>query len=383
MSRFRNLPQARDGLPKYFRAAYEACRLEQLALRDLELEPQSYERELTKLIDEAISRLFSFGLVYAQKDEFAGSAPNLRAVHKFLSDLFLPGGPFHGGQPSSVFYKPNPILWAPLANLILTHPEDVCQLNKVIAWHIITCYLYCTEHQGTGGQERFECDYLLLRNKVGGAEYQHWVRDLMKRMPHYVKDHAAVSNLLDTKPGYEALHSWEVDLHELMLAGTKDMHLCNLDGVSYSKMVARYHSAMDYLLAQGSLDEDGYLKLQGSLLQAGLVSWKKNFHSATSLSAWPMALGRVCNGVNHDLSPRQWLTYLSLDALKEHHSRAIEALKGLPPDLVLDAIRTEWPDQGNASQRLNLIVKLNLQATVPKDEWLGLTGDAFCSDLGL
>lgn len=383
MGKFSNLPKASAGLPQYFNAAYEVCQREQLALMDLGTDPDLYERKLTALIDDTFSTVFSFGLKYAQKDEFAGSAPNLKAVHKFLSDLFLPGAPFHGGQPSSVFYKPNPILWAPLANLILSHPEDVGQLNNVIAWHIISSYLHCTEHHGTTGQKRFECDYLLLRNRIGGADYEHWVRHMMRRMPDYVQDHAAVSNLLDTGHGFETLYRWGVDLHELLVAGTKDMGCCSFEGTSYLKLVNRYHGAMEHLQVKGLLDEEGSLKLQGSLLQAGLVSWRRNFHSSDSLSAWPTALRKVCHGVNPDLSPAQWLTYLSLDALKEHHSRAIEALKELSPEKVLDAIRAEWPERVDASQRLDLIVKLNLQAATPKDEWLILTGDAFCSDLGL
>lgn len=383
MSRFSNLPQARDGLPQYFRAAYEACRLEQLALRNLELESQSYELELSKLIDEAFSGLFSFGLVYAQKDEFSGSAPNLRAVHKFLSDLFQPGGPFHKGQPSAVFYKPNPILWAPLANLIVSDPEEFDQLNKVIAWHIISSYLNCTEHFGTEAQKRFESDYLLLRNKIGGAEYEHWVRHLMKSMPDYLGDHEVVSGLLNRGHGLDALHRWKVDLYDLMVSGTQDMARCRLDGQGFLKLVDGYQATISQLSSQGSLDTDGALKLHGSLLQAGLVAWKRADLSANGAHAWPAALIKVYDGVNENLSPGEWLTYLSISALKDHHQRATDELKKLPSSEVFEAIKAEWPKPEDASQRLALVMALDLRSIVPEVEWLALTSASFCIDLGL
>jgi len=77
------------------------------------------------------------------------------------------------------------------------------------------------------------------------------------------------------------------------------------------------------------------------------------------------------------------VAYLSISALKDHHQRAKDELKKLPPSEVFEAIKAEWPKPEDASQRLTLVMALDLRSVVLEAEWLTLTSDSFCSDLGL
>ena len=375
-SAFKVLPNPDDGLPNYFRAALENARRDQLELAGKHTDPEVYQHHLTILIDSMFSQVFCFGVLYSGKDHFSGSAPNLRAVHKFLSELFLPGGPFHGGVVSKINYQPNEILWAPMAHLILSHPQDTKGLGAAIWFRMVKGFLNCTEETGTIGQQRFECDLNLLCNRIGFVEHRPWIHQLMETLPSWVQSQDDLSDLIGAG-GLDGLLRWKVDINAILASGLKVVQERKLDYYDYGRLVLGALGLLEYLEKTDGIDPVTAQQRRGVLLQTGLESWVKA--PKKNEPDWRRFINRVIDSVNPDLTPAQLVTYLHFATTAEQRARAFLVLENLQPEKVVEAIRSV----GTEREQVALIRELGLEAVIPQNEWLQLLGSAFGTDLGL
>jgi hypothetical protein len=375
-SRYTGLPKAEDGLPNYFKAVLAIARREQSALASESIDGAIYQQRLTRLIDDMFSHVFSFGWLSSKNDHFAGSAPNLRFVRQFLADLFLPGGPFHGGVASKIRFLPNEILWAPLAHLILSNPEDTLNLNEAIWFRMATCYLGCTEDMGTVGQQRFERDLNLLCNRIGFVEHRPWVHEIIQSIPDRMHGYGEFREMLECGE-MTGLLRWSIDLDAFLRSAEEDMSKCRLEFSGYGRLVSGVLGLVEHLERQGSIDASAAQHRRGRLLQAGLEAWRTADNQQDD--NWLPFLNRVFGFVNADMTPAQWLAYKHFAHTPLECFTALKALRAAKPELVVEAIY----GAGTAVQQVALIREIGVQHVIPENEWLSLLGSAFSTDLGL
>jgi hypothetical protein len=375
-SPFTGLPKAEDSLPNYFKAVLAIARREQSVLASECIDGEIYQQRLTSLIDDMFGHVFSFGWLSSKNDHFAGSAPNLRFVRQFLADLFLQGGPFHGGVASKIRFRPNEILWAPLAHLILSNPEDTVNLNEAIWFRLARGYLGCTEDIGTVGQQRFERDLNLLCNRIGFVEHRPWVHEIMQSLPGRMHGYGEFSELLELG-GLAGLLRWGIDLDATLRSAMEDMAQCRLEFSGYGRLVAGVLSLVEHLERQGSIEAPIAQQRRGVLLQAGLEAWRTA--DKRQEDNWLPSLNRVFGCVNADMTLAQWLAYKHFANTQLERSLALKALRAAKPELVVEAIY----GAGTAVQQVGLIREIGVQHVIPENEWLSLLGSAFSTDLGL
>lgn len=374
-SPFKNLPKAADGLPNYFKAVLAISRDEQLALVAEYPDPAEYGKRLTNLIDRMFSEIFSFGVV-TEEDVFAGTAPNLMAVHRFLSNLFLPGGPFHGGIANKIRFEPNEILWAPLAHLIISHPEETQQLNQAIWFRATTGYL---KKSPVVFRERFESDLNLLGNRIGFFEHLPWANGLIQSLPERVRGHADFSDVVHSG-GLKGLSQSNVDLNALMTSGLRGIDQERVDCYGYGRLVLAFLPVLAHVELHGGIDPVNARRWRWRLLQVGLDSWGvADKHNERD---WQRFLEDVYEFTSSDLTPAQWVSYLHFSTTAEQWALATTALQQCLPRKVLEAI-LDARKSCSETVLVRLTREFGLEDQFPQNDWLGLLGSAFSNDLGL
>jgi hypothetical protein len=374
-SPFKDLPKASDGLPNYFKAVFAIARKEQLALAEEYPDPAEYGERLTALIDRVFAETFSFGIV-GEVDVYTGSAPNLMAVHRFISDLFLPGGPFHRGVASKISFQPNQILWAPLAHLIISHPEETGQLNQAIWFRVAVGYM---TRSPQAFRQRFERDLNLLGNRIGLIDHQPWAHDLVQNLPGRVRSFEDLSEIFHTV-GLKGLLEWQVDLNALMLSGVGAFEQEPLGYFGYGRLIFAFLGLLAQVEQNGSIDPTIARQWRGILLQVGLNSWR--MQNKWNEQDWRRCLDAVFEFTYIDFTPAQWVSYLHFATTTEQWALATRVLQQFQPTEVLEAILDARKSCAE-TVLVRLTRELGLEDQFPKNDWLGLLGSAFSNDLGL
>jgi hypothetical protein len=312
----------------------------------------------------------------AGKDDAKTLRPGLPLVHKLLSDLFLPGGPFHGVQVDTFGFMPNNSLWAPLLQLYLQHPGELQGLQEPLFNHL--AWLHIESREGVPAKDRlsFVEDMSYLAGQLGPVHYWPLVADVMRNFGKFVRNYTVLDTLHDAG-GLDTLLKWDADILTVCDRGLIDLPTCMARPPMYAKLVRIMFQLTDHLEEQGILSVEEVGRRRGVLLQAGLEASGRL--KSKNEDEWRPLLDRVVQYRNLPLTPRQLLSFVKIYEGRAGYDEALAELKAFGSKEVVKAIKTDYV----SVERSERIRTLGVADGINPNKLLRLTGEAFSRDLGL
>lgn len=359
-----------DTLEGFYADCFRKAREYQVTMAKEVPSGEEYEIALAELAKEVVKKALA-------GDE---EAKILRAcspqVHEFLSDLFLPGGPFHGVVIDHFGYMPNDSLRAPLLQLYLQHPGELQGLQEPIFNHL--AWLYIESREGTPAKDRvsFEEDMCYLAGKLGPVHYKPLVADVMRNFGQFVRNYTVLDKLHDAG-GLETLLKWDADILTVCDRGMIHMPKCLARPPMYAKLVHLFVDLTKHLVETGRISQEQSDQRRGVLLQAGLEASGKLKNKMEA--KWRPILDLVVEYKNQPLTPRQLLSYVKHFPDNVRYAEALAELKAFGSEEVVKAIQTDYVVVEQAER----IRTVGVEDGIDPNKLLRLTGEAFSRDLGL
>lgn len=297
-------------------------------------------------------------------------------VHKFLCDLFLPGGPCHGVQIDGFGYIGTNALWAPLLQLYLQHPGEMQGLQQPmfnkLAW------LYIETRDGAPAKDRisFEADMSYLAGQLGPVHYKPLVADVMRDFGRFMYNYTKLDTLHDAG-GLEALLKWDADILTVCDRAMIDLPTCMARPPMYTKLVKIIFELTDHLEKHGVISTEEVARRRGILFQGGLEASGRL--KKKDADTWRPILNLVAEYKNQSLTPRQLLSYVKIFPDRAGYVEALAELKAFGSKAVVKAIETDYV----SVERSERIRALGVADGIHPNKLLRLTGEAFSKDLGL
>lgn len=358
------------GVRAHFRDHFRKLRDHRDALVKRNCAPEAYNTSMSVMTGSVVAQALS-------GDENAEDLrPHAPFVHKFLCDLFLPGGPCHGVQVDIFAHLENDSLWAPLLQLYLQHPGELLGLQKPLFKKL--AWLYIETREGTPAKDRvsFEKDMSYLAGQLGPVHFKPLVADVMRDFGQFVRNYTVLDTLHDAG-GLDALLRWDADILKVCDSALIDLPTCMARPPMYAKLVRVIFQLTDHLEEQGIISAEEVARRRGILLQGGLEASgrlkKKNEDE------WRPLLDRVVEYKNLPLTPRQLLSFVKIYEGRAGYEEALAELKAFGSKEVVKAIKTDYV----SVERSERIRTLGVADGIHPNKLLRLTGEAFSWDLGL
>jgi hypothetical protein len=358
------------GVRAYFYDQLRKERKLQASLLKSNLDVESFENSRSSMAKRAV--------IEALGDDADPDSPRGREllVHKFLGDLFLPGGPYHGVVIDHFGYMANDSLRAPLFQLYLQHPGELQGLQEPIFRHLAWLYIETREGEPAKARKRFEADMSYLAGQLGPVHYKSLVADVMRNFGQFIHNYTKLDTLHDAG-GLDALLRWDSDILRVCDSALIDLPTCMARPPMYAKLVRIIFQLTDHLEEQGVISAEEVARRRGILFQGGLEASGRLKKKQDD--TWRPLLNLVAEYKNQPLTPRQLLSYVKIFPDRAGCAEALAELKALGSKAVVKAIETDYV----SVERSERIRALGVADGIDSNKLLRLTGEAFSKDLGL